>query len=230
MWWEKRVNKCRSQSGETLRLQRWLREHARDLTGTSQQTASTPTCPLCTCLSLYPRTVTCVQHTPLINTQEHYLLIIYYYNHFMALWILSGITWMSQYQKAKTNLDFTEARDSEWHWHQLGYMQICTLPQTDNHTSTPPLNFLQATCCSCCPTNSVKAIKALYTNYLLTTKMNILFNDILTFKQSLNSMLILPSVLWCCWLGGRKGIRPAKNWVVGCWLGYVSGAKCRFAY
>ena len=24
----------------------------------------------------------------------------------------------------------------------------------------------------------------------------------------------LPSVLWRCWLGGRKGIRPVKNWVV----------------
>jgi len=30
------------------------------------------------------------------------------------------------------------------------------------------------------------------------------------------SSVILPSVLWCCWLGGRKGIRPVKNWVVGC--------------
>jgi len=38
-------------------------------------------------------------------------------------------------------VDFTEARDSEWHWHQLGHMQICTSPQTDNHTSTPPLIF-----------------------------------------------------------------------------------------
>jgi len=26
-------------------------------------------------------------------------------------------------------------------------------------------------------------------------------------------------VLWHCWLGGRKGIRPVKNWVVGCWRG-----------
>jgi len=24
-----------------------------------------------------------------------------------------------------------------------------------------------------------------------------------------------------CWLGGRKGIRPVKNWVVGCWHGYL---------
>ena len=38
----------------------------------------------------------------------------------------SGTTQVSRYQKGKTNLDFTEARDSERHWHQLGYMQVCT--------------------------------------------------------------------------------------------------------
>jgi len=27
-------------------------------------------------------------------------------------------------------------------------------------------------------------------------------------------------------LGGRKGIRPLKNWAVGCWHGYLSGAWC----
>jgi len=27
-----------------------------------------------------------------------------------------------RYQKGKTNLDFTEERDSEWQWHQLGYI------------------------------------------------------------------------------------------------------------
>jgi len=46
---------------------------------------------------------------------------------------------VSRYQKGKTNLYFTEARDSEWQWHQLGHMQVCTLLQTDNHASTPPL-------------------------------------------------------------------------------------------
>ena len=40
----------------------------------------------------------------------------------------------------------------------------------------------------------------------------------------------LPSVLWRCWLGGRKGIRPVKNWAVGCWRGYLSGVRCRLAY
>jgi len=72
----------------------------------------------------------------------------------------SGTTQVSRYQKGKTNLYFTEARDSEWQWHQLGHMQVCILLQTDNHTSTPPLSFLQAGCPSCRPTNSVKALKA----------------------------------------------------------------------
>ena len=62
--------------------------------------------------------------------------------------------------RASTNLDFTEARDSEWQWHQLGRMQVSTSLQTDNHASTPPLSFLQAGCPSCRPANSVKALKA----------------------------------------------------------------------
>jgi len=59
-------------------------------------------------------------------------------------------------------VDFTEARDSEWQWHQLGHMHVCNSLQTDNHASTPPLSFLQARCPSCHPTNSVKALKAFY--------------------------------------------------------------------
>jgi len=47
---------------------------------------------------------------------------------------LSGTTKLSRYQKVKTNLDFTEARDREWQWHQLGHMQVCTSLQTDNHS------------------------------------------------------------------------------------------------
>ena len=99
---------------------------------------------------------------------------------------LSGTTWVSRYQKGKTNL-----------WRQLGHMQVCTSLQTDNHASTPPLSFLQAIC-SC------------------------------AFINKLNQSP-LPLVLWHCWLGGRKGIRSVKNWVVGCWHGYLSGARCRLA-
>ena len=72
---------------------------------------------------------------------------------------------MSGYQKRKTNLDFTGARDSEWQWHQLGHMQVCNSLQTDNHVSTSLLKFfLQAGCPSCRPTNSVKALKAKLTD------------------------------------------------------------------
>jgi len=48
---------------------------------------------------------------------------------------------VSRYQKGKINLDFTEARDSEWQWHQLSHMQVCTSLQTDNHANTSPLSF-----------------------------------------------------------------------------------------
>jgi len=51
---------------------------------------------------------------------------------------------LPRYQSGKTSLDFTDARDSEWQWHQLGHMQVCTSLQTDNHTRTPSLSFLQA--------------------------------------------------------------------------------------
>jgi len=68
---------------------------------------------------------------------------------------------VSRYQKGKNQSGFTEARDSEWQWYQLGHMQVCTSLQTDDHASTPQLSFLQAGCPSCRPTNSVKALKAL---------------------------------------------------------------------
>ena len=51
------------------------------------------------------------------------------HTHLTALF--SGTTQVSQYQKAETNLDFTEARNSEWQWHQLGHMQVSTSLQTE---------------------------------------------------------------------------------------------------
>ena len=54
---------------------------------------------------------------------------------------ISGTTQVSRYKKGKTNLDFTEARDSEWQWHRLGCMQVCTSLQRDNYASTSPLSF-----------------------------------------------------------------------------------------
>jgi len=48
---------------------------------------------------------------------------------------------VSRYQKGKTNLDFSEAGDSEWQWYQLGYMQVCTLLQTQPHQHPTTLSF-----------------------------------------------------------------------------------------
>ena len=42
----------------------------------------------------------------------------------------SRTTGVSRYQKRKTSLDFIEAGDSEWQWHQLGRTQVCTSLQT----------------------------------------------------------------------------------------------------
>ena len=58
----------------------------------------------------------------------------------------SGTTQVSRYQKGKTNLDFTEARDSEWQWHQLGHMQVCiSLLFTGRMPFLPPNQQRQST-------------------------------------------------------------------------------------
>ena len=43
------------------------------------------------------------------------------------LYLYFTFTQLNRYQKGKTNLDFIEAGDSEWQWHQLGCMQILHL-------------------------------------------------------------------------------------------------------
>jgi len=74
--------------------------------------------------------------------------------------LFPGLPGSAGTRKVKPIWILLKQRDSEWQWHQLGYMQVCTSLQTDNHASTPPLSFLQAGCPSCHPTNSVKALKA----------------------------------------------------------------------
>jgi len=53
----------------------------------------------------------------------------------------------------------SEARGSEWQWHQLG--DIKSAPRSRQITTPAPhhSSFLQAGCPSSCPTNSVKALK-----------------------------------------------------------------------
>jgi len=70
---------------------------------------------------------------------------------------LSGTTQVSRYQKGKTNLDFTKATDSEWEWHKLGHMPY----GPRQHLTT---QFFTGWSPSCCPTNSIKALKAVNSN------------------------------------------------------------------
>jgi len=51
---------------------------------------------------------------------------------------------VSWYQKGRTSLDFTEARDSEWQWqwHQLSQMQQITTPAPHCSVFTGRMPFL----------------------------------------------------------------------------------------
>ena len=79
----------------------------------------------------------CSRKIPIANICPPYL----YHLHIPFNGPFSGTIRVSRYQKGKTDLDFTEARDSEWQWNPLGHMQVCTSLQRDNHASTPPLSF-----------------------------------------------------------------------------------------
>ena len=145
----------------------------------------------------------------------------------------SRTTQVSRYQKSKTNLDFTEARDSEWQWHHLGYMQVCISLQTNNHASThPTTQFFTGRILFLLPNQQHQSTEGssaqwwyLSIDFLLSSLSKIPYPF-----SALSLQCFIPSVLWRCLLGGRKSIRPVKNWVVGWWNGYLSGARCRLAY
>ena len=67
----------------------------------------------------------------------------YIYTHTRLTALFSETTQVIRYQKGQTNVDFIDARDSEWQWHQLGHTQdlVCTSLQRDNHASNPLLSF-----------------------------------------------------------------------------------------
>jgi len=71
--------------------------------------------------------------------------------------------------------------------------------------------FLQAGCPSCHPTNSARALKALYCNVIC----NILF----------------AVSAWTLLVWHQEEHPTAKNWVITCWHSYLSVARCKwFAY
>ena len=114
-------------------------------------------------------------------------------------------------------------------------MQVCTSLQTDNHASTPPLSFFTGRMPFLLPNQQSQSTEcSLIILITLTYLMELIFISWVVLTEHVDAMLqllslfvtilllLLPSVLWRCWLGGRKGIRPVKNWMVGCWRGYLS--------
>ena len=83
-------------------------------------------------------------NTSIICTVPGWLTAQVWFSRFVlesSVFMFWDCSWQARvYQKGKTNLDLLE-QENEWLWHQLGHMQICTSPQTDNHASIPPLSF-----------------------------------------------------------------------------------------
>ena len=75
---------------------------------------------------------------------------------------------------------------------------------------------------------SLKTISSKLGDIAVSVVVNVTFTT--TYNNHHFMAIIMPSVLWHCWLGGRKDIQPVKNWLVGCWHGYLSGARCRLSY
>jgi len=126
---------------------------------------------------------------------------------------------VSRYRKGKTNLDFTEARDSEWQWHQLGHMQVCTSLQTDNHATTPPLSFFTGRMPFLPPNQQRQSTEG--KKQLVITR--IIKSLQITFAFSALTRLV-----------GRQEEHPACKKLsdeVTVWRGCQPGARCRlFAY
>jgi len=82
-------------------------------------------------------------------------------------------------------------------------------------------------CLSLCIHDAV----CLYLDGDLVTLADSSLSEFLESLSKFTRYSALPSVLWCCWLGGRKAIRPVKKpWAVGCWRVCLAGARCRLAY
>ena len=163
------------------------------------------------------------------------------------------MNWTASTRKVKTNLDFTEATDSEWQWHQLGHMQVCILLQTDNHTSTPP--FFTGRVPFLSPNQQRQSTEGKKTLRQYTKNYHILilwllrergfhslwalrcYNTSTTTQGKLNTTIVLwplyrisfsALTLLVGWQEGHPACK--KTWAVWCWRGYLSGMRCRLAY
>ena len=159
---------------------------------------------------------------------RYILLLLHLFNG-----LFSRATWVSRYKKGKTSLDWNQARDDGvlgWQWHQLDHMQtICTslqVPTPHHSIFTGQMLFLM-------PNQQCQSTEGTYARYMSTANATAAIKTMTKYNNGQTDAnchlkmfpifmccdFVLPSVLWCCWLGGKKGIRPVKNRAVGCWCG-----------
>ena len=123
---------------------------------------------------------------------------------------LSGTTRVSQHQEGKTNLDFSEARDSEWQWYQLGHIQA----PCSRHITTPASHYSvfyrQDTVPAAQPTAS-NLCKATWLSKLIDTPGN----DEIKSRCSIG--LRKPSIWPCCWWHMRSSSDWMK-WTCSDWV------------
>ena len=96
---------------------------------------------------------------------------------------------------------------------------ICTSLQTDNHTSTSPLSFLQARCPSCRPTNSVKALKAHHVNTIASKISSLLY-----FLKQLEQSCAEPDDLLCFY---TTAVRPVAQYACPVWYSSLTAAQTK---
>ena len=115
------------------------------------------------------------------------------------------------------------------------YASLHLIP--DNHANIPPLSFLQAGCPSCCPTNSVKALKATINQFFenlikggfLTKGFDIdadwyfllaygVFRISMVWYTAFSALMLL--------VGQQEGHLACKK-LSGGMLAWLSGMRCR---
>ena len=101
-------------------------------------------------------------------------------------------------------------------------MQICTSPQEDNHASTPSLSFLQVKCPYCCPTNSIKSLKATALKSELQSSINTSYSHRSNSKFPPHSQPQITEMKLTKKSSMHVSVLPAKPWsnfqIVNRWL------------
>ena len=113
------------------------------------------------------------------------------HTHTRLMALFSGTTLVSQYQKGKTNLDFAEARDSEWQWH-------CLAPDRQPHQH-PTTLFFTGRMPFLSPNQQHQSTEGNYMLNIWDLKHNRLKQEQSTHKLQLICAWLMPLFCTLCW-------------------------------